>query len=221
MPPSSGRQHDISKDWQLDEANFSPKAQRIVLAMVASLAFSTSLTSKINRSIIIDSSRVDASLPFVFAASRDTKAYHERMSSLDWEMKQDMWPPYILVWLNLAIFIRTIVKEHLDEGSSDRADIVSYVDSLTPMSGAMQALAICSQVRFCRLRTTFSKKLRILEVGVGVMEPRAADTWHTGRALREENYSLKVMRGIAPKNGLEKRIEATLRKLKVFAPRDQ
>jgi len=85
------------------------------------------------------------------------------------------------------------------------------------MIRVLMTVEVLDTVRYCRFRTTYLKEKRLLEVGVAVMSPETSRAWRTMKYLMTSpEFKGRQRRGVAPKSLIEKRIEATLRKIKAW-----
>jgi hypothetical protein len=226
--PARAAQHqrqetDPTKDWLLDETHFSAKAQAQLLAMVASLSLNTSYQAKINRSIIIDPAQMTNAVPEIAAlidgAKKDTSEFHTIMKTASPEERDAAYPTHVLVWRHVVIFAKKATEMHLDQQDPDRLHVCRYADDLERLSGETQAEFIADQIRYCRLRSTYAKRFTMLEVGVACMAPESARLWAITKRLMVRYFRTRMRCGVAPKSGMERRIEATLRRLRVWANR--
>ena len=76
-------------------------------------------------------------------------------------------------------------------------------------------------MRFAKVRTCHDPKQAILEIGLFGMDGDADRAWAVTRQLLCSKASAVRKQGVAPKNAHERRIEATLKRLNVWAKQDR
>ena len=67
------------------------------------------------------------------------------------------------------------------------------------------------------MRRTYEKEYKILEIGLSVLTTKEAEEcWKQFLVAMTANMSVALLHGIAPKSDMERRIETTLKRIRVL-----
>jgi hypothetical protein len=219
------QQSDLTKDWLLSDKDFSPKLVKQLLGMVASLGLTTSFQAKVNRSSIIDpiqvdnrDSRIQGLLELIKTALSD---YHKVMKAASKGEQEKAFPPFVVVWITFVNWLANVAPPILVGQVEDLAVVSRYATELAALPFDSQVTLVLDQVRYARTRGTYAKRLTLIEVGVGCLAPESAKFWSVAKKVLKMGFKGRARAGIAPKSGIERRIEATLKRLKIWHTANQ
>ena len=84
------------------------------------------------------------------------------------------------------------------------------------MTGDRQAEEIMTQAGFCRIRGTHLKPRSIIDMGAAALGNDFARVWANTHRVFTAQRKARLRQGIAPKTGVERRIEQTMRLIKAW-----
>jgi hypothetical protein len=203
------------RDWQLSDKDLSAHAMKQLLVMVSQLSPQHALKIKILASIGIDVEDIPNSseMGFIELSKQDTSEYAKTNSTLPLEMRQTMPPPFVLVWKRVVEWGKGVIAKDPHKWAEAAQLFAAYEEQFSKIEDQNErALAVAATVRYCRIRTTFRKERRILEVAAH-LETGADKVWEQLR-LMMETLGATRKHGIAPKSGIERRVEKVLKKLR-------
>jgi hypothetical protein len=115
-----------------------------------------------------------------------------------------------------------VAKEMLQPESPGLLRFTAYFEKLLALkeeSDNKLYEEIQNTVRYARVRTCHNPKLVIMEVGHVGLSEEATFCWKLARHLLVSHFDAQIKAGIAPKSALIRRVEASLRRLKVWRNR--
>jgi hypothetical protein len=186
--------------------------------MIAQLTLSHGLSIKILRSVGIDVENIPALLAFIASSKHDTGEYSKMIAQLPKEKQSTMPPPYALVWLALTAWAKVQATFDPNKWPKLLPALVEYENAIKANcedDPIQQMWNVTETVRYCRVKTTYDPQRRLLEVGTG-LEGGAAEILALIREGPLRAAGAVKKKGIAPKSGLERRVERVLRRLRVW-----
>ena len=159
-------------------------------------------------------------LPFDFffrtAAKAKTTEYHVALKDLSPQERSHALLPYVVV---MDIVIDAAVKEgtkKFKEHSAARAAITSYEAYLKEESKDdhhARARLIMADWRYARFRNCYRKEFCLFEIGMAPTISDQAKAFYKSLRLILLSYGTEKA-GIAPKSGMERKVEALLGQLR-------
>jgi hypothetical protein len=220
---NSSRDNDdeFGKDWLLGDKDLDHKSHKILTVMLAQMVMAQGLAIKVLRSIGIDVENIPSNLAFIESSKSATKEYSTMASDVPAEKQSDLPPPYVLVWQALIDWALAQVADHPGKWLNLEAALQEYNGKFDSEMEILARMHLVSEmVRYTRIKTTYRPDRRILEVGTN-LEPTAANLWIQIREGPLRAVGSLPKRGIAPKGGLERRVEKVLRRIKVWGREGQ
>jgi hypothetical protein len=122
----------------------------------------------------------------------------------------------VVVWITFVNWIAKVAPSILMGADGDLAVVSRYAYEMAALPFDQQVTLVLDQVRYARTRGTYAKRLTLIEVGVGCLAPESARFWAVAKKVLKIGFKGRARAGIAPKSGIERRIEATLKRLKIW-----
>jgi hypothetical protein len=204
-------------DFKIGPKGMSMEAMTRLQGMCIQHSLGVALTAKVAKSVGVFSTETDNQTVFQTSAKAKTQALHDRLMGVPKQQRKAIGlPPHALV-----------VESTVEEGKKFTAakgdaellapftEYAQYLDSVETPEERLEL--ILSDFRYARWRTTFHKNRAIFELAVS---PIASQQAH--RLLKAVTKMLckyaggEAKHGIAPKSGLELRLEQALRAMGVW-----
>jgi hypothetical protein len=213
---------DITQDWKLSDKDMSATAHKELTLALASIVVNHDLRLKVCESIVIHCTAVHVTLPSLVASKKETQALHVARKGWSKEQIAAQPPTYTRVYWQIVSHGYVVAKEMMEAESQGLRRFTAYYAKLQALMAQSEATLyeeIQATVRFARFRTCHNPKLAIMEVGHVGMSEEAEFSWRLTRHLLVQFFDAKVKAGVAPKSALIRRVEASLRRLKVWRNR--
>ena len=209
---------DFTADWKLDKKMLTEESHRRLTVMTAKLCLQNRFELKVLKAISVDCTLLPASTALVTRAKADTKAKHNARKGFSKEELAAESPQYITVYYRTIEFGFELCH-NLAVDTPEYQRINAYWRELGQLkSKSMKDLEqrLLLDCRFARIRTCYDPNMAMLEMGIATMEDSVAAVWVSIRHLMVTYSSAVIKRGIAPKSGLERRVEMQLRRLRAW-----
>ena len=216
------RKLDPMNDWKRNKKDFDENTVKELLLLVSVLAMTTSLQTKVVRSVVIFVLECKVNSPYQVAAKRKTKELHDALMSLDKDTRRkETVPPFTVLMEGMVESLAATVESEADQ-SPEGKTCKEYCLEMQKQTGKQRVEWIIRDFRYGRWRGTWSKNRALFEVGLSpVCRPQGQEMLHAMTALLIKNAEAVPRHGIAPKGQLELRVEGILKKLNVYQDRNK
>ena len=181
---------------------------------VASLGLINALEVKVLKANIIEPLEINTSEPLVTNAQNGTKVLNTLMKDKTKKERDEAYPPYTLVCVRIVEGAATAAEAALPEDDPDRRLLCEYWQGLKAVTGGRKTEEIMTQVRFCMICGTHLKARSIIDMGAAALGNDFARVWAATKRVFIAQREARLRRGMAPKTGVERRIEQALRMIK-------
>jgi hypothetical protein len=128
-------------------------------------------------------------------------------------------PTYIIVYYRIVEHGYEVATQHLAKESAELQRFTEYwqkLENLKLKDPKLLDQEIIDTVRYARFRTCHDPRRILMEVGHVGLAPEAEWIWKFTRYLLVKHCNGDIKAGVAPKSALIRRVEASLRRLKVW-----
>jgi hypothetical protein len=128
-------------------------------------------------------------------------------------------PTYIVVYYRIVEHGHELANTHLAHDAPELQRFNAYWQKLEELKNKDPKLLdqeILDTVRYARFRTCHDPRKILMEVGHVGLSAEAEWIWRLTRHLLVKHCNGDIKAGVAPKSALIRRVEASLRRLKVW-----
>jgi hypothetical protein len=213
------RDADITRDWKLTDKDFSIEAHKKLTLSLASIVVNHDLRLKVIESIILHVTMLSVNVKCYTTSKADTKQMHVNSKGMSKDEIALRGPTYIVVYYRIVEHGHELANSHLANGCQELLRFNAYWRKLEELKNKDPKLLdqeILDTVRYARFRSCHDPRKVIMEVGHVGLSEEAEYIWRLTRHLLVQHCGGCIKAGVAPKSALIRRVEASLRRLKVW-----
>jgi hypothetical protein len=187
-----------------------------MLGLLCENQMSMGFQLKVLASIAIFRTEIDSESVMQTSAKEATGLYHQHVMALPKEERRGTAAPFLLVVDSMIVQGQALAILTYPEGHKVRLAFTAYENYITVTSESQtdRLQILLEDFRFARFRTTHTKSRTLMEIGISpTASSHAAPILKAITQLANDALNGVVKAGVAPKTGMEVRIEQAMKAL--------